>query len=50
MNTLESHESPTTAAVDTGPFVQLAWFKPRDATTNPSLIRQGRSKPSTGSC
>jgi transaldolase len=38
MNQLEQLKQHTTVVADTGNFHQLAQFKPRDATTNPSLI------------
>ena len=38
MNQLEQLKQYTTVVADTGNFKQLAQFKPRDATTNPSLI------------
>ncbi|MCH7343312.1 transaldolase [Pelomonas sp. CA6] len=38
MNQLEQLKAFTTVVADTGNFLQLAQFTPRDATTNPSLI------------
>jgi len=38
MNQLEQLKRCTTVVADTGNFMQLAQFAPRDATTNPSLI------------
>ena len=38
MNQLEQLKRHTTVVADTGNFLQLAQFAPRDATTNPSLI------------
>ncbi|MDN3921103.1 transaldolase [Roseateles violae] len=38
MNQLEQLKTHTTVVADTGNFLQLAQFAPRDATTNPSLI------------
>jgi transaldolase len=38
MNQLDALRQWTTVVADTGDFRQLAQFKPRDATTNPSLI------------
>ncbi len=38
MNQLEQLKAYTTVVADTGNFLQLAQFAPRDATTNPSLI------------
>ncbi|RYG39164.1 MAG: transaldolase [Burkholderiales bacterium] len=38
MNQLDQLKSFTTVVADTGNFLQLAQFAPRDATTNPSLI------------
>ena len=38
MNQLEQLKTCTTVVADTGDFLQLAQFAPRDATTNPSLI------------
>jgi transaldolase len=35
----------TTVVADTGDFLQLAQFKPQDATTNPSLILKAVQKP-----
>ena len=38
MNQLEALKQFTTVVADTGDFMQMAQYKPRDATTNPSLI------------
>ncbi len=38
MNQLDQLKALTTVVADTGNFLQLAQFAPRDATTNPSLI------------
>ncbi|MDP4301952.1 transaldolase [Leptothrix discophora] len=38
MNQLDQLKRHTTVVADTGNFLQLAQFTPRDATTNPSLI------------
>ena len=38
MNALEQLQQHTVVVADTGNFLQLAQFTPRDATTNPSLI------------
>jgi transaldolase len=38
MNQLEQLKQFTTVVADTGNFLQLAQYAPRDATTNPSLI------------
>ena len=38
MNALEQLKQHTVVVADTGNFLQLAQFTPRDATTNPSLI------------
>jgi len=38
VNQLDQLKSLTTVVADTGNFLQLAQFAPRDATTNPSLI------------
>jgi transaldolase len=38
MNQLDQLKRLTTVVADTGNFLQLAQFAPRDATTNPSLI------------
>jgi transaldolase len=38
MNQLDQLKQHTTVVADTGSFMQLAQFAPRDATTNPSLI------------
>jgi transaldolase len=45
MNQLEALRQWTTVVADTGDFHQLAQFKPRDATTNPSLILKAVQKP-----
>jgi transaldolase len=38
MNQLQQLKTMTTVVADTGNFLQLAQYTPRDATTNPSLI------------
>jgi len=38
MNQLEQLRQWTTVVADTGHFLELQQFSPRDATTNPSLI------------
>ena len=38
MNALEQLKQCTTVVADTGNFLQIAQYQPRDATTNPSLI------------
>ena len=45
MNQLEALKQFTTVVADTGDFMQLAQFKPQDATTNPSLILKAVLKP-----
>ncbi len=45
MNQLEALRQFTTVVADTGDFHQLAAFRPRDATTNPSLILRAVQKP-----
>ena len=45
MNQLEALKQFTTVVADTGDFMQLAQFKPQDATTNPSLILKAVQKP-----
>lgn len=45
MNQLEALKQFTTVVADTGDFRQLAQYKPRDATTNPSLILKAVQKP-----
>ncbi|MBK6295716.1 MAG: transaldolase [Rhodoferax sp.] len=44
MNQLDALKQFTTVVADTGDFNQLAAFKPRDATTNPSLILKAVQK------
>ena len=44
MNQLEALKQFTTVVADTGDFMQLAQFKPQDATTNPSLILKAVQK------
>lgn len=46
MNQLDTLRQFTTVVADTGDFLQLAQFKPQDATTNPSLILKAVQKPS----
>ncbi len=38
MNQLDQLKQFTTVVADTGNFLQMAQYAPRDATTNPSLI------------
>ena len=45
MNQLQALKQHTTVVADTGDFLQLAQFKPQDATTNPSLILKAVQKP-----
>ena len=45
MNQLDQLKSLTTVVADTGNFLQLAQFAPRDATTNPSLILKAVQSP-----
>ena len=45
MNQLDALKQYTTVVADTGDFLQLAQFKPQDATTNPSLILKAVQKP-----
>lgn len=45
MNQLEQLKAVTTVVADTGNFLQLAQFAPRDATTNPSLILKAVQQP-----
>lgn len=45
MNQLEQLKQFTQVVADTGDFLQLAQFKPQDATTNPSLILKSVQKP-----
>jgi len=45
MNQLEQLKQVTTVVADTGNFLQLAQFAPRDATTNPSLILKAVQQP-----
>lgn len=45
MNQLEQLKSFTTVVADTGNFMQMAQFTPRDATTNPSLILKAVQSP-----
>jgi transaldolase len=45
MNQLEQLKQYTTVVADTGNFLQLAQFAPRDATTNPSLILKAVQQP-----
>jgi transaldolase len=44
MNQLDALRQHTTVVADTGDFHQLAAFRPRDATTNPSLILKAVQK------
>ena len=45
MNQLQALKQYTTVVADTGDFLQLAQYKPQDATTNPSLILKAVKKP-----
>ena len=45
MNQLDALKRYTTVVADTGDFLQLEQFQPRDATTNPSLILKSVQKP-----
>jgi transaldolase len=45
MNQLDALKLHTTVVADTGDFLQIAAFKPQDATTNPSLILKAVQKP-----
>ena len=45
MNQLDALKQFTTVVTDTGDFLQLAQFRPQDATTNPSLILKAVQKP-----
>ena len=44
MNLLESLKQHTTVVADTGDFEAIAEYRPRDATTNPSLLYQAAQK------
>jgi transaldolase len=44
MNQLDALKQFTTVVADTGDFLQMAAFKPQDATTNPSLILKAVQK------
>jgi transaldolase len=44
MNQLDALKQFTTVVADTGDFMQMAQYKPRDATTNPSLILKAVQK------
>ena len=45
MNQLDALKLHTTVVADTGDFLQIAAFRPQDATTNPSLILKAVQKP-----
>ena len=45
MNQLDRLKALTTVVADTGNFLQLARYAPRDATTNPSLILKAVQQP-----
>ncbi len=45
MTQLEALRQYTTVVADTGDFLQLEQYQPRDATTNPSLILKSVQKP-----
>jgi transaldolase len=44
MNQLDALKAHTTVVADTGDFLQIAQYKPQDATTNPSLILKAVQK------
>ena len=44
-NQLDQLKKFTTVVADTGDFLQISTYKPRDATTNPSLILKAVQKP-----
>ena len=44
-NQLDQLKQFTTVVADTGDFLQISTYKPRDATTNPSLILKAVQKP-----
>src|SRR6478672_7825443 len=44
MNQLDALKQFTTVVADTGDFMQMAQYQPRDATTNPSLILKAVQK------
>ena len=44
-NQLDQLKQFTTVVADTGDFLQISTYKPRDATTNPSLIFKAVQKP-----
>lgn len=45
MSMLDSLKTHTIVVADTGDFETISHFKPRDATTNPSLLYQAAQKP-----
>jgi transaldolase len=45
MNQLDQLKALTTVVADTGNFLQMAQYAPRDATTNPSLILKAVQQP-----
>jgi transaldolase len=45
INQLDQLKQFTTVVADTGDFLQISAYKPRDATTNPSLILKAVQKP-----
>ncbi len=45
MNQLDQLKQYTTVVADTGSFLQMAQFRPQDATTNPSLILKAVQQP-----
>ena len=45
MNLLDSLSEFTTIVADTGDFESIARYRPRDATTNPSLIKKAMQEP-----
>ena len=44
-NLLEKLKEMTVVVADTGDFLQIAQYQPRDATTNPSLILKAAAQP-----
>ena len=43
MNLLDQLRKMTVVVADTGDFEAIAQYQPRDTTTNPSLLYQGRA-------
>ena len=50
MNALEQLKQYTTVVADTGDFLSMRAYAPRDATTNPSLILKAVAKPDYRDC